>query len=154
VDQIMGVDNPDGSLIAMVKANGTVGSAMGKRLLVPGYFFETRGNVPFVNEEHRLEPVDMHYAERVNENVTYHFPAGFTVEGAPEDAHVSWPSHAILVTKSTPGEGQILIAHSEVRAFALAAPDEYQDLRGFYQKVATTDQEQLVLSGAPETKGN
>ena len=96
----------------------------------------------------------MHYANRVNENVTYHLPDGYTVEGALQDAKVAWPGHAILATKCTPGTGQVQIAYSIVRGFALAQADEYQDLRGFYQKVATTDQEQLVLSSAATEKGN
>jgi hypothetical protein len=154
VDQFMGLDHPDSSLVAMVKAGGTLGTAMSKRLLLPGYFFETRSDEPFVNEQKRLEPVDMEYAERVNENVTYHFPAGYTVEGAPGDVHISWPDHAILVTKSTPDKGEIRIAYSFVRAFALASADEYQDLRSFYQKMAAADQEQLVLSSAETGKGN
>jgi hypothetical protein len=153
VDQFMGLDHADGSLIAMVKASGTLGAATAKRLLVPGFFFETRGREPFVNEAERLEPVDMHFAERVNENVTYHIPDGYTVEGAPQDAKVAWPGHAILATKCVPGTGQVQVAYSIVRGFALAQADEYQDLRGFYQKVATTDQEQLVLSSAKTGTG-
>jgi Domain of Unknown Function with PDB structure (DUF3857)/Transglutaminase-like superfamily len=153
VDQFMGLDHAEGSLIAMVKASGTVGTAMAKRILLPGYFFATRGREPFVNEAQRQEPVDMHFAERVNENVTYHIPDGYTVEGAPQDAKVAWPGHAILATKCTPGEGQVQVVYSIVRGFALAQADEYQDLRGFYQKVAATDQEQLVLASAGTTAG-
>jgi hypothetical protein len=36
----------------------------------------------------------------------------------------------------------------------VATPEEYQDLRGFYQKVATADQQQLVLTRDPDGKGN
>jgi len=53
--------------------------------------------------------------------------------------------------------GEITIAQTLTVAFTLAKPDEYQDLRGFYQKVAATDQEQLVLTtpaAAPAGKGN
>jgi hypothetical protein len=154
LDQFMGIDHPNGNLVAMVNAKGTLGTATAKRLLLPGFFFETRSTVPFVNQETRLEPVDMHYGERINENVTYHYPDGFTVEGAPQDAKIVWPGHAIFVDKSTPDTGQILIAHSVVRAFALAKAEEYQDLRGFYQKIATANQQQLVLAKAAAAKGN
>jgi hypothetical protein len=41
-----------------------------------------------------------------------------------------------------------------VRAFALAKAEEYQDLRGFYQKIATANQQQLVLAKAAAAKGN
>jgi hypothetical protein len=41
------------------------------------------------------------------------------------------------------------------RAFSYAKPEEYQDLRGFYQKIAAADQSQLVLTTAPlASKGN
>jgi hypothetical protein len=43
--------------------------------------------------------------------------------------------------------------------FTFVKPEEYQDLRAFYQKVAGADQEQLVLAtsavaAAPTGKGN
>jgi hypothetical protein len=41
-----------------------------------------------------------------------------------------------------------------VRGFTFAKAEEYQDLRGFYQKVAAADQQQLVLTSAPAAKGN
>jgi hypothetical protein len=36
-----------------------------------------------------------------------------------------------------------------MRAFTIVKPEEYQDLRGFYQKVSAADQAQLVLAAAP-----
>jgi hypothetical protein len=102
--------------------------------------------VPFVNEEKRLEPVDMHYGERVSDDVTYHLPDGAMVEGAPQDTNIGWPGHAVYVAKSATRPGQIEIGQTLSYAFTFAKPDEYQDLRGFYQKVAAADQEQLVLT--------
>jgi hypothetical protein len=96
----------------------------------------------------------MHFAERVTDIVTYHLPDGMTVEGAPADAKVSWPNHALLLVKSTAKPGSLEIVHSEARAFSTAKPEEYGDLRGFYQKVAAADQEQLVLTAATGSKGN
>jgi hypothetical protein len=76
------------------------------------------------------------------------------VEGAPQDAKITWPEHAVFVNKTVAGPGQITIARQFARAFTLAKPEEYQDLRGFYQKVAASDQQQLVLAVAPAPKGN
>ncbi|MGO8934993.1 MAG: hypothetical protein ACLPLZ_09105 [Terracidiphilus sp.] len=90
--------------------------------------------------------VDMHYGERVTDDVTYHLPDGVTLEGAPQDANISWPGHALLVAKSATQSGQIEIGQTLSVAFTFAKPDEYQDLRGFYQKVAAADQGQLVLT--------
>ncbi len=155
VDHFLGLDDPEVNLIAVVNVHGSLGTATSKRLLLPGFFFETRGRLPFVNQEKRLEPVDMHYGDLVIDQITYHLPANLTVEGAPQNTKISWQSHAVFVTKTASAPGQITIARQLARAFTLAKPEEYQDLRGFYQKVAAADQAQLVLTKAPPAeKGN
>jgi hypothetical protein len=158
VDHFVGIDQPDSNLIATVKVTGTLGTATAKRILLPGLFFETRGHVPFVHEEKRLEPVDMQYPDRVTDDVTYVLPSELSVEGAPQDASVSWQNHALFIIKSRSGSGQIEILNSLAKAFIVAKPEEYQDLRGFYQKVDAAGQAQLVLTiapaAAPAGKGN
>ncbi|MDR3725869.1 MAG: DUF3857 domain-containing protein [Terracidiphilus sp.] len=154
IDHFQSLDDPTVNLVAVIKAQGTLGSATSKRLLLPGFFFETRNAHPFVAQEKRLVPVDMHYGDVVNDQVTYHLPAGYSVEGAPQDAKISWPEHAVFVNKILPAPGQITIGRSLARAFTFAQPAEYKDLRGFYQKVSDSDQQQLVLTASPAAKGN
>jgi hypothetical protein len=162
IDHFAGLDDPEVNLIAVVNAKGSIGAATSKRLMLPAFFFDTRAARPFVAQEKRTQPVDMQYGVLVTNQVTYHLPDGFTVEGAPPDAQITWPQHAILSVKSASAPGQITIAHSLARGFTFAKPEEYQDLRGFYQKIAAADQQQLVLTRAtaapsPETpapKGN
>jgi Domain of Unknown Function with PDB structure (DUF3857)/Transglutaminase-like superfamily len=149
VDHFLAMDQPDANLIAVVRVKGSLGTVTAKRLLLPGLFFETRGHVPFVNEEKRQIPVDIHYGDRVTDDVTYHLPPGAAVEGAPPDASVSWQGHAMFILKSKAGPNQVEIANSLARAFTIAKPEEYQDLRGFYQKVAAAEQAQLVLTLVP-----
>jgi hypothetical protein len=149
VDHFLAMSDPYTNLMAVVNMTGSIGTATGKRLILPGFFFETRGSIPFVNEDKRLEPVDMHFGNRVTDDITYHLPDGMTVEGAPQDTNVPWPGHALLVAKSVTQPGQIIIGQTLSVAFTLAKPEEYQDLRGFYQKVAAADQEQLVLTTSP-----
>lgn len=151
IDHFLGLDKPGENLMAMVKVTGSLGTATAKRLLLPALFFDTRTGPPFVKEETRLEPVDMHYAKRVNDDVIYHFPAGMSIEGAPQDASVPWQGHAVFILKSKPDSDQIEIQSTLARAFSRAKPEEYQDLRGFYQKVAAAEQAQLVLKAGPET---
>ncbi len=154
LDRFVGLDDPDAKLQAFIKVRGTLGTATSKRLLLPAFFFETRGHLPFVNQEKRIEPVDMQYAEHVTEQVTFRLPAGLAVEGAPQDAKISWPEHSIFITKSVPAPGQVIVARSFARAFVIVKPEEYQDLRGFYRKVAASDQQQLVLTSSQAAKGN
>ena len=145
LDNFLGLDNPYVNLMAVVTVHGNLGTATSKRLLLPGFFFETRGGHPFVNQEKRLEPVDMHYGDQIGDQIVYHLPAGFTVEGAPQDNKIPWAGHAVYVTKTVTAPGQITIARQLARGFTFVKPGEYNDLRAFYQKVAAADQGQLVL---------
>jgi len=154
LDHFLALDDPDLKLIAVVKAKGDLGTATSKRLLLPGFFFEAQERHPFVDQDKRLEPVDMQYGDQVTDQVVYHLPPGFTIEGTPQDTKISWAGHAVFVSKSAAESGQITIARQLSRAFAFAKAEEYQDLRGFYQKVSTADQQQLVLTRAPAASGN
>jgi Domain of Unknown Function with PDB structure (DUF3857)/Transglutaminase-like superfamily len=154
VDHFLGLDDSGSLLMAVVKVTGTIGTATAKRLILPGFYFETRGAEPFVNEETRLEPIDMHYAEQVTEQLTYDLPASGSVEGAPQDTRVSWEGHAVYVVKTKSDPGQLTVARVLARAFDVAKSTDYQDLRGFYQKVAAADQGQLVLTVAASQTGN
>jgi hypothetical protein len=146
IDHFLGLDNPDTNLIAFVDVKGSLGTATSKRLLLPAFFLETRGKQPFVAQEKRAQPVDMRYGNVVSDQITYHLPDGFTVEGIPQDAQIPWAGHANFVTKAVSAPGKITIARSLATAFTFAKPEEYQDLRAFYQKVAAADQAQLVLA--------
>ena len=154
VDHFLGLDDPSLNLMAIVKTKGELGTALPKRLLLPGLFFESRGQEPFVNEAKRLEPVDMHYAEETTDEVTYHLPAGYAVEGAPQDVKNNWQGHAAYILSSKAAAGQITVDRVLARGFDLAKANEYQDLRGFYQKVAAADESELVLTPEPSGKGN
>jgi hypothetical protein len=155
VDHFTGLDDPGVDLIAIINAKGAIGTASSKRLILPAFFFETRGRQPFVAQVKRTQPVDMHYGDLVTDQVTYHLPDGFTVEGAPRDSKISWSDHADLVTNTVSAPGQITIDRVLSHAFTTAWAFQYNDLRGFYQKVAAADQQQLVLTKMPPvTKGN
>lgn len=155
IDHFLGLDDPNVNLVAIVNVHGNLGAATAKRLLLPGFFFQTRGSHPFVNEEKRIEPVDMHYGDTVTDQIVYHLPANMSVEGAPQNTKISWEGHAIFATKTASAPGQITIARILARGFSSAKAEEYQDLRGFYQKIAAADQAQLVLTKTPpEQKGN
>jgi hypothetical protein len=148
-----GLDAPDAELVATVTLGGSLGAPTAKRLMLPGFLFESRSIEPFVKEEKRQEPIDMRYGGKVTEQITYHLPEGMTVEGAPADAVESWGTHARFVVRTVPSPGQIVVARQVERAPSVIQADQYQDLRGFYQKIATSDQQQLVLRAAQERTG-
>lgn len=155
LDHFIGLDDPNSQLLAICKVDGALGAATSKRLLIPGFFFETRRRQPFVEEVKREEPVDMRYAEQITDQVEYSFPATLTVEGAPQNSQTPWEKRAVYVTKSTVTGNQVTIVNQMLRGFTLVKAEEYGGLRDFYQKIATADQQQLVFTlSATSAKGN
>jgi hypothetical protein len=103
----------------------------------------------------RETPVDVHYAKREADDVTYHLPSGITVESAPKVDGVTWPDHALLKYGSETKGSTVRILRNLAYNFTILEPKEYPSLHDFYQKVAAADQQQVVLTRATTaTAGN
>jgi hypothetical protein len=87
------------------------------------------------------------------DGVVYHLPPGYHVESTPR-TDVAWPGFAVLKIASTVDGDAIHVNRIFARNFTLLAPDGYNNLHDFYQKLAGADQQQIVLTRAPATKGN
>jgi hypothetical protein len=153
-DHFLGLEDYSANLIASVKISGTLATATGKRYFLPGLFFDSHAKHPFVAQDKRTIPVDVKYARMEKDDVTYHFPDGYTVESGPQTTSIPWPSHATLQIKTTPVNDGIQVNRTLAYNFTLLDPKEYDSLHDFYQKVATADQQQLVLTRASVAKGN
>jgi len=153
-DHFAGIDDYEKSLTAVVTVKGSIGSATGKHFFLPGLFFETRAKHPFVAEEKRYTPIDVHYAKMEQDDVTYHLPAGFSVESLPHAASETWPERALLKLAAQPGADGVKVTRTLAYNFVILDPTNYPALRDFYQKVATADQQQLVLTASSTAKGN
>jgi Domain of Unknown Function with PDB structure (DUF3857)/Transglutaminase-like superfamily len=153
-DHFLGLDDYNVNLIAFVKVSGNIATATGKHFFLPGLFFESRAKHPFVAEDKRTTPVDVHYAMMEQDDVTYHLPAGFTIESEPQAASTSWPNHAVLKISSVTNGDSVQVLRSLAYNYTLLDPKDYANLHDFYQKVAAADQQQLVLSRAQIAKGN
>jgi hypothetical protein len=142
-------------LIAFVDVSGNIGTATGKRFFLPGLFFEAHASHPFVAQDKRTMLIDVHYPKGDLDQVTYHLPAEFAVETPPQPASIAWPAHAILKVDTKVNSNDVTVTRNAAFNFSILPATDYGDLHDFYQKVATADQEQLVLSRAQAaSKGN
>ncbi len=154
-DHFLALDDYNSNLIAVVKVTGNMGSATGKHFFLPGLFFESRARHPFVAEEKRLVPVDVHYPRLEEDQVTYHLPDGVEAESLPQATSLQWPDHAILKIASSSHGDTATIARALVYNYTTLGAEDYAGLHDFYQKIATADQQQIVLTRAPVVaKGN
>jgi hypothetical protein len=153
-DHFLALEDFSSNLMGIVKVSGNIGTASGKRFFLPGLFFESRARHPFVAQDKRTSPVDVHYAKLEQDDVTYRLPPGFAVESAPQATNATWPNHAMLKIGSASKENSVTVQRALAYNFTLLDAKEYPDLHDFYQKVATADQQQLVLTRAVAAKGN
>ncbi len=155
-DHFIALDDYNSNLLATVKVSGNMGSATSKRLFLPGLFFESRAKHPFVAEDKREVPIDVRYPRGEQDEVIYRLPQGYTVEGAPQATNLSWPNYAVFRIAAKADGNTVSVVRQFAYNYTVLDAKTYADLHDFYQKVATADQQQLVLTRAPapSSKGN
>jgi hypothetical protein len=151
-DHFLGLDQYESNLLGLVRVSGSLGAVTGKRILLPGLFFESKTRYPFVAQEKRTVPVDVQYARTISDDVTFHLPVGYKVESTPQTSKVEWPEHADLaISVSLDGNG-VNVTRSLACDYVVLDAKEYGNLRGFYQRLSLADQQQVVLVRAPLAK--
>jgi len=148
IDRLANLDDADKQLVAVVQVSGSLSDHAGNHLVLPRVFFETKETDPFPVDNPRVLPVDVHYPSREEEQVTYQLPAGFAIAGPPQDASLKWEDNAVYQLRSKVDSGSIVTSRVLARGFTLLDASEYGKLRDFYDKVATTDRQQLVFNAA------
>jgi hypothetical protein len=128
--------------------NGTLGSFTGKRILMPGDVFESNSRNTFPHEKRDI-PVYFSYPHKMQDAVRIKFPASLNVESLPTSEKIPFQHFALysMTTSSTPASVTVLRNYSLGKIIFL--PKEYADLRTFYSKMETKDQESVVLTTAP-----
>ena len=154
LDHFLALQDYNSNLVVIVKVSGNLGAITGKRLFLPEMFFEAHAKHPFVAQDKRTVPIDVHYPSMEKDEVTYHLPADFALETPPQPTDVSWPGHAVLKAAADRKENVVSVGRTAAFNFTLLAPTDYNALHDFYQKVAAADQQQLVLTRAQVAKGN
>lgn len=144
----------EADLTARVTLSGVLGAATGKRLILPGMFFEAHGKRPLAEDEAREVPVDLHYATLEQDEVTYRIPPGMNLDSLPTDPGVDWAGGIKLAIEATPAAGSVTVKRTFVRSAAMLDPSLYSALRFVYQRISRADQQQVVLSKAGELAGN
>jgi len=148
LDHFVNLDNPNAQLMAVVQVSGILASQSGNHISVPRLLFDSRETDPFPADATRTLPIDMHYAGEEQEQITYQLPAGFAIEGAPQETKFNWESNASYMVRSKVDANSITTARVLAHAFTMLDPSEYTGLRDFYQNAVTADKQQLVLNAA------
>jgi hypothetical protein len=146
LERIVNLDDSSKQLVAVVAVTGSLAGRAGKHLVLPRLFFESKATNPFPVDESRTLPIDMHYPAQEQEQITYVFPGGYALDGAPQDATMKWEDNAAYQLRSKVAANSITTARILARGFTLLDAKEYGQLHGFYDKVAEADHQQIVLN--------
>ena len=144
-DHFLGLEDYNVNLLGFVRVTGSLGTTTGKRMFLPGLFFESKGKHPFVAQDKRTISVDVQYARSENDDVTYRLPASYKVESSPEASHVEWADQAKLAITTTIDGDEVHVTRSLANNYTIVDPKDYEKLHEFYQKLAVADQQQVVL---------
>jgi hypothetical protein len=117
-------------------------------------FFESKSKHPFVSEDKREIPIDVHYPGFEQDDVIYRLPAGYTLEGGPRTGNITWPQHALLTSSTVGTENKVEVVRKLGYNYTILQSSDYGELHAFYQKVAAADQQQLVLTHGAKASGN
>ena len=145
-DHFLALSDYELNLVATAHVSGNLGVVTGKHLFLPGLFFEVKSKHPFVAQDKRTIPVDVHYARMEQDDVTYHLPSGYSMDEIGKPSTISWPDHAKLVITTTTGPDGVHVIRNLVYNYTILDPKEYGSLHDFYRKVAAADQQQITLA--------
>jgi hypothetical protein len=151
IDKLTDYEEP---LQVSYAVKGAIGSSAGKRLLIPGDLFETNTRPMFVHEK-RDNVVAFHYASTTRDAIRIKLPPSLAIESAPATKQIPFTSTAaqapllgVYNLKTETGPAAITVRRDLLLGEIFYLQKEYPDLRSFYGKFETADQEPIVLKQA------
>ncbi|MHB1022884.1 MAG: DUF3857 domain-containing protein [Acidobacteriaceae bacterium] len=140
-------------LVVLFQASGSIATATSKRLFVPAQLFEANSKPVFVHDK-RNTPVYFDYTSETMDAIRIKFPANVSVESVPKPDKFQLAQLAVMSVTSQTGPGFILMNRTFARNSILFYTKEYPQLREFYAKLASKDQEPAIFKVVQNATGN
>jgi hypothetical protein len=126
---------------------GPLGSATGKRLILPASFFESQSTSKFTQPK-RDVAVDLRYPSVTQDAVRYAFPAGMAIESVPPAGNERMTDTAAYNTHTASATDSVTLYRNFTQGRTVYKVSEYADLRDLYTKVEARDHDSVVLTHA------
>lgn len=135
--------NPDLPLVANFKISSPLLASGGKRVLLPTNIFEFGRPAMFSHNE-RQYPIYFEYPSFESDDIRIKLPDNLQVENLPPDEQ-NKADYALYGVVRKQEKNELVIT----REFAINAfffqPTEYKNLKGFYDKMKESDEQQALL---------
>lgn len=140
-------------LIAEFQIKSPLAIGAGKRWLVPAHIFQVNDKPRFASAQ-RTNVIYFDYPSRESDEVHIALPSNVEVESVPPKDETRL-DYAIYRQEEKVESANSLVATRDLAINGLAfPPDVYKDVKGFYDKVKTGDDQQVLLKGATHVATN
>jgi Domain of Unknown Function with PDB structure (DUF3857)/Transglutaminase-like superfamily len=137
-------------LVVNFEVKGGLGTATGKRMILPADVFLTEDVATFPHEKREM-PVYFNYPQSVLDAVRIKFPATMSLEAAPTETKVKFQDIGLYSLTAAPAANSVTVRRSFLFNTVLIPIKDYGDLRSFYSQMETKDKESVVLKVAPQS---
>jgi hypothetical protein len=144
VDKLEDYEEP---LVIKFDVKGQIASSTGKRLLVPSDIFEADTKPAFPHAKREL-PVYFDYANSVLDAVRITFPATLGIESLPVGDQSQFEKTAVYVLQVESTPTSVTVRRNLLIADIIVDLKQFPELRTFYNKFESKDQEPFVLKVA------
>ena len=144
VTNMQDLENPDKPLVVEFEVKGAIGSPTGKRLLIQANLFQVNATPTFPNSK-REQAVVLEYPSFYQDAVRIKYPATMAIESVPAAATEKLKTAALYGSSVKEGAGSVTFYRNLMVGEDVFPVSEYPELRAFYGKVETKDQEPMVL---------
>ncbi|HXB62503.1 MAG TPA: hypothetical protein VNU94_06600 [Acidobacteriaceae bacterium] len=144
ITSVENLDDYEKPLVANFTVHGPLATVTAKRLILPGEFFEASSKALF-SAPTRTTSIYFHYALRTVDAVRIKFPPELQVESVPMYDTFMMQNEAAYRDSSQVQDNAVLIRRTYDLGTFIFSPKEYGDVKAFYDKMSTDDQQPLIL---------
>lgn len=149
VTNVVRLENYEQPLTVEYSIKGPIGSPTGKRLFVPADIFMSNAKSTFPHEKRELS-IYFDYPYIVLDAIRIRLPATITTESVPSVYKEQFEKSAFYSLTNEQKPDSVIIRRNFILGDFLFDAKSYPALRTYYSKVENKDQENIVLTNAPQ----
>lgn len=148
VDKVENLTDYETPLKVSYQVTGTLGTHVGKRVIVPSDIFLSGASATFPDEK-REQPVYFEYPRYLEDALRLNLPDTMSVEGTPTAAKFDLPKEEVYTFSVMSDSKGFTTRRNHIQSELLVIPKDYDSLRKYYAQFESKDQESVVLKAAP-----
>jgi hypothetical protein len=148
VDKVENVADYEHPLKVSYQVTGTLGTHMGKRVILPLDIFLSGDSATFADAKRELA-VYFEYPRYLQDAVRLNLPGALSVEGTPSPGKFELPKQEVYTLTVLSDAKGFTTRRNHARTELLVVPKDYDTLRKYYSQFESKDQESVVLKATP-----